>query len=136
MSRTTFLRTSEAARLLGVSANTVRSWERRHLPITMFKTEGGHRRIDRKFVLAMRDAMDEGLFASSACTRAAELVETGRYDEPRRLHERMTKLEGEVNELRAEIQRTHEALLEREDVLIRTVERLCDVAQTAPERFQ
>jgi DNA-binding transcriptional MerR regulator len=88
---------------MGIHPRTLREWSVRGFPVKVERTDGGHRRFDRRWALACKDALDEGLSGFSACMRANELLVTGRYEEPRRLHDRMTKLETEVKILREEV---------------------------------
>jgi hypothetical protein len=63
---------SEAAALLNVSPNTIRSWEQRFgFPVPQ-RSAGGHRRFVYGEVLALRDALGEGLSISSAVSRARD----------------------------------------------------------------
>jgi DNA-binding transcriptional MerR regulator len=66
------LKTSEAAALLNVSANTLRAWERRFgYPMPM-RSPGRHRLYAHGEVAALRDALQDGLSISSAVSRARE----------------------------------------------------------------
>ena len=66
------LKTSEAAAELNVSPNTLRAWERRFgYPVPM-RTEGKHRIYTHGEIVALRDALKEGLSISSAISRARE----------------------------------------------------------------
>ena len=60
------LRTATAAELLGVSASTLRTWERRYGFPTPRRSEGGHRLYDRADIDALREAYAETGHASSA----------------------------------------------------------------------
>jgi hypothetical protein len=60
------LRTATAAELLGVSASTLRTWERRYGFPTPRRSEGGHRLYDRADIDALRDAYGETGHAASA----------------------------------------------------------------------
>lgn len=53
------LATSAAARLLGTTANTLRSWERRYGFPKPSRTEGGQRRYGMATIEALRDALGE-----------------------------------------------------------------------------
>lgn len=53
------IRTNSAAALLGVSANTLRSWEQRFGHPLPRRTEGGHRIFDLGEIEALRDALNE-----------------------------------------------------------------------------
>jgi DNA-binding transcriptional MerR regulator len=65
-----YLRTSEAARLLGVSPSTLRSWEQRFRFPQPYRSPGGHRFYSHGEVVALRAALQEGLSISSAVLRA------------------------------------------------------------------
>jgi DNA-binding transcriptional MerR regulator len=86
------IRTNAAAELLGVSPNTLRSWERRFGYPKPRRTPGGHRQYDLSELEALRRALLETHNISSAIevarqrgegpTSAARLVEAfDRYDE-------------------------------------------------------
>lgn len=60
------LRTATAAELLGVSASTLRTWERRYGFPTPRRSEGGHRLYDPAAIEALRDAYAETGHAASA----------------------------------------------------------------------
>lgn len=53
------VRTNAAAAILGVSANTLRSWEQRFGHPLPRRTEGGHRIFERGEIEALRDALIE-----------------------------------------------------------------------------
>jgi DNA-binding transcriptional MerR regulator len=66
------IRTNAAAALLGVSSNTLRSWERRFgFPMPQ-RTEGGHRQFDLTEIEALRQAFTETQDISSAISVARE----------------------------------------------------------------
>lgn len=67
-----FLKTSEAATLLNVSANTLRAWERRFGFPKPQRSPGKHRLYTYGEVASLRDALQEGLSISSAISRARE----------------------------------------------------------------
>lgn len=66
------LKTSEAAGMLNVSANTLRAWERRFGYPQPQRTAGKHRVYVHGEVAALRDALRDGLSISSAVSRARE----------------------------------------------------------------
>jgi hypothetical protein len=66
------LKTSEAAALLHVSANTLRTWEQRFGYPTPRRSPGKHRLYAYAEVLALREALEEGLSVSSAVSVARE----------------------------------------------------------------
>ncbi len=66
------LRTHAAAAMLGVSPNTLRSWERRFGYPKPRRTSGGHRQFDLAEVEALRQAFEETHNVSSAISIARE----------------------------------------------------------------
>src|ERR687884_416830 len=68
------LKTSEAAAVLNVSPNTLRAWERRFGYPKPQRSPGQHRLYRHGEVLALRDALQEGLSISSAISRAREAL--------------------------------------------------------------
>jgi DNA-binding transcriptional MerR regulator len=66
------IRTNAAAALLGVSPNTLRSWESRFGYPTPRRTEGGHRQFDLAEIEALRQAYVETQDISSAISVARE----------------------------------------------------------------
>lgn len=67
-----FLKTSEAATLLNVSANTLRAWERRFGFPKPQRSPGKHCLYTYGEVATLRDALQDGLSISSAISRARE----------------------------------------------------------------
>lgn len=94
------VRTREAANAIGVSPNSLRCWELRFGFPRPARSAGGHRQYERRQILALRLAVDEGLSGKSAVDRAVALCRAGVVGEPRSLQERMTRLEAEVKQLR------------------------------------
>jgi DNA-binding transcriptional MerR regulator len=68
------LKTSEAAAVLNVSPNTLRAWERRFGYPKPQRSKGQHRLYTHGEVIALRDALQEGLSISSAISRAREAL--------------------------------------------------------------
>jgi hypothetical protein len=66
------IRTNAAAAMLGVSSNTLRSWERRFGFPKPARTSGGHRQFDLGEIEALRTAFDETQNVSSAVAIAQE----------------------------------------------------------------
>jgi MerR family transcriptional regulator, light-induced transcriptional regulator len=66
------IRTNAAAAMLGVSPNTLRSWERRFGYPTPRRTQGGHRQFDLIEIEALRTAFEETHNVSSAISMARE----------------------------------------------------------------
>jgi MerR family transcriptional regulator, light-induced transcriptional regulator len=86
------IRTNAAAAMLGVSSNTLRSWERRFAYPTPRRTAGGHRQYALEEIEALRSALEETHNISSAVAIAQQRGEgppspsrlrsaLGRYDE-------------------------------------------------------
>ena len=70
------LKTSEAAALLNVTANTLRAWERRFGYPKPQRSRGNHRLYTYAEVAALREALQEGLSISSAVSVAREALST------------------------------------------------------------
>ena len=70
------LKTSEAATLLNVTANTLRAWERRFGYPKPQRSQGNHRLYTYAEVAALREALDEGLSIASAVSVAREGLNT------------------------------------------------------------
>ena len=66
------VRTNAAAAILGVSPNTLRSWERRFGFPSPRRTAGGHRQFDLAEIEALRQAFEETHNISSAISVARE----------------------------------------------------------------
>jgi DNA-binding transcriptional MerR regulator len=66
------IRTNAAATMLGVSASTLRSWERRYAFPKPDRSEGGHRHYELDQIQALRHALDETHNISSAISLARE----------------------------------------------------------------
>jgi hypothetical protein len=66
------IRTNAAASMLGVSPNTLRSWERRFGYPEPTRTAGGHRQFDLAEIEALRAAFEETQNISSAISVARE----------------------------------------------------------------
>ena len=66
------VRTNAAAAMLGVSPNTLRSWERRFGYPTPRRTQGGHRQFELQEIEALRQAFAETQNISSAISIARE----------------------------------------------------------------
>jgi len=66
------IRTNAAAAMLGVSPNTLRSWERRFGFPEPKRTAGGHRQFDLAEIEALRSAFEETQNISSAVSVARE----------------------------------------------------------------
>ncbi|MDX6659976.1 MAG: MerR family transcriptional regulator, light-induced transcriptional regulator, partial [Solirubrobacteraceae bacterium] len=66
------VRTNAAAEMLGVSPNTLRSWERRFGYPKPRRTQGGHRQFELPQIEALRQAFSETHNISSAIALARE----------------------------------------------------------------
>ncbi len=64
------IRTNAAATMLGVSANTLRSWERRYQFPSPHRTDGGHRHYELEEIEALKQALAETHNVSSAVALA------------------------------------------------------------------
>jgi MerR family transcriptional regulator, light-induced transcriptional regulator len=82
------IRTNAAAALLGVSSNTLRSWESRFGYPKPQRTEGGHRQFDLAEIEALRQAYTETQDIASAISVARERGEGP--STPARLHTAFT----------------------------------------------
>src|SRR5215210_7993138 len=68
------MKTSEAAALLNVSPNTLRTWERRFGYPRPRRSPGRHRLYLHAEITALRDALEDGLSISSAVSVASETI--------------------------------------------------------------
>lgn len=66
------IRTNAAASMLGVSANTLRSWERRYGHPLPRRTDGGHRIFELSEIEALREALCQTGDAGAAIAIARE----------------------------------------------------------------
>ena len=66
------IRTNAAAAMLGVSPNTLRSWERRFGFPAPRRSQGGHRQYEMAEIDALRQALEETQNVSSAVSMARE----------------------------------------------------------------
>ena len=66
------IRTNAAAAMLGVSPNTLRSWERRFHDPSPRRSEGGHRQFELAEIEALRQAFEQTHNISSAISIARE----------------------------------------------------------------
>jgi hypothetical protein len=97
------VRVGEAAHIIGVTANTLRSWERRHGLTPSVVTDGGQRRYQLDLVCGLRDAVAEGYSGLSAVRRGEELAAgSDRYHEPV-VHERLDQLAVELRSVRGSL---------------------------------
>ncbi|MEV4421125.1 MerR family DNA-binding transcriptional regulator [Patulibacter sp. NPDC049589] len=74
----TAIRTTAASELLGVSASTLRGWERRYGFPTPQRTGGGHRQYDLGEIEALREAMGRAPDAATAVALARRDHDAGR----------------------------------------------------------
>lgn len=70
------LKMQDAATLLNVSPSTLRGWERRFGYPVPLRTVGGHRLYQRGEIMALREALQEGLSIAAAIGRARESIGT------------------------------------------------------------
>src|SRR6059058_116694 len=66
------VRTNAAANMLGVSASTLRSWERRYAFPMPRRSAGGHRQYELEQIEALRHALEETSNISSAISLAQQ----------------------------------------------------------------
>jgi hypothetical protein len=125
------IRTNAAAAMLGVSPNTLRSWERRFGYPTPRRTAGGHRQFALAEIEALRQAFEETHNVSSAISVARERG-TGPAS-PARLRSAL----GRFDEVQAD-RVLEESLAVRsvertvDEVLLPAVDGLAGAAQSAP----
>ncbi|HWX46229.1 MAG TPA: MerR family transcriptional regulator [Solirubrobacteraceae bacterium] len=87
------IRTNAAAAMLGVSPNTLRSWEQRFGYPSPRRTEGGHRQFELQEIEALRQAFEETHNISSAISIARE--RGAGLASPGRLHGALAALDHE-----------------------------------------
>ena len=110
------IRTNAAAAMLGVSPNTLRSWEQRFGYPSPRRTEGGHRQFELAEIEALRQAFAETQNISSAVSIARErgsgLASPGQMRDALAAleHERADRLLEESLAVRS-LERTVESLL-------------------------
>src|SRR3954449_4967490 len=126
------VRTNAAAAMLGVSPNTLRSWERRFGFPTPRRTQGGHRQFDLVEIEALRQAFAETQNISSAISIARERGEGPAT--PARLRDAFTRFEEDkADRLLEESLATRSVERTVEEVLLPTVDDLANDASGAPE---
>lgn len=128
----TAIRTTAASELLGVSASTLRAWERRYGFPTPQRTGGGHRQYDLGEIEALRDAIDRSPDAATAVAiaRRENASGSGGYDAPSGRSRGGTRAEASpVDRLRRALRRFDEAEADRtveESLHLRSLERSVD----------
>jgi DNA-binding transcriptional MerR regulator len=126
------IRTNAAAAMLGVSPNTLRSWERRFGFPEPRRTAGGHRQFDLSEIEALRAAFEETHNVSSAITVARERG-TGPAS-PARLRSAFLRFdEHEADRIIEESLSVRSVERSIEEVILPTVETLSDEGDEAPE---
>jgi DNA-binding transcriptional MerR regulator len=124
------VRTNAAAAMLGVSPNTLRSWERRFGFPTPRRTQGGHRQFELSEIEALRQAFVETQNISSAISIARERGEGPAT--PARLREAFTRFDEEkADRLLEESLATRSVERTVQEVLLPTIAELDD---GGPER--
>src|SRR4051794_32465978 len=119
------IRTNAASAILGVSPNTLRSWERRFGYPKPGRTQGGHRQYDLAEVEALREAFVETHNISSAISLARERGEGP--STAARLHDAFTRFdETKADRLMEESLALRSVERTVEEVLIPAVEELED----------
>ncbi len=127
------IRTNAAAAMLGVSPNTLRSWERRFGFPEPRRTAGGHRQFDLAQIEALRAAFEETHNVSSAIAVARERG-TGPAS-PARLRSAFARFdEGEASRILEESLAVRSVERTVEEVLLPCVESLAeDGGKDGPE---
>ncbi|PTL59374.1 hypothetical protein C7Y72_06750 [Paraconexibacter algicola] len=126
------IRTNAAAAMLGVSPNTLRSWERRFGFPEPRRTAGGHRQFDLAEVEALRSAFEETHNVSSAITIARE--RGAGPASPTRLRSAFQRFEEqEADRIAEESLSVRSVERTVEEVILPTVEALAEDDVDAPE---
>ncbi len=119
------IRTNAAAAMLGVSPNTLRSWERRFGFPEPRRTAGGHRQFDLGQIEALRTAFEETHNVSSAIAIARE--RGSGPASPARLKSAFARFdEGEANRILEESLAVRSVERTVEEVLLPAVETLAE----------
>jgi DNA-binding transcriptional MerR regulator len=127
------VRTNAAAAMLGVSPNTLRSWERRFGYPTPRRTQGGHRQFELTEIEALRQAFAETQNISSAISIARERGEGPAT--PMRLRDAFSRFDEEkADRLLEESLATRSVERTVEEVLLPTVEELSRDSAGGPEQ--
>src|ERR1700712_1070834 len=125
------IRTNAAAAMLGVSPNTLRSWERRFGFPEPKRTAGGHRQFDLAEIEALRAAFEETQNISSAVSVARERG-TGPAS-PARLQSAFGRFDEDgANRLMEESLTVRSVERTLEEVLLPSVEALAPAHNTPP----
>jgi hypothetical protein len=125
------IRTNAAAAMLGVSPNTLRSWERRFGFPEPKRTAGGHRQFDLAEIEALRSAFEETQNISSAVSVARE--RGNGPASPARLESAFGRFDEDgANRLIEESLTVRSVERTIEEVLLPTVEALAPVADAPP----
>src|SRR4051812_28370757 len=126
------VRTNAAAAMLGVSPNTLRSWERRFGYPTPRRTQGGHRQFELAEIEALRQAFAETQNISSAISIARERGEGPAT--PTRLRDAFSRFdEDKADRLLEESLATRSVERTVEEVLLPTVDDLAGEGAGGPE---
>lgn len=124
------VRTNAAAAMLGVSPNTLRSWERRFGFPSPRRTQGGHRQFDLEEIEALRQAFAETHNVSSAISIARQRGQGPAS--PTRLHDAFTRFdEDQADRLLEESLAVRSVERTVEEVLLVAVGRLAEEAAPA-----
>jgi MerR family transcriptional regulator, light-induced transcriptional regulator len=125
------IRTNAAAAMLGVSPNTLRSWERRFGYPEPTRTAGGHRQFDLAEIEALRAAFEETQNISSAISVARERG-TGPAS-PARMRSALARFDEDgANRLLEESLTVRSVERTIEEVLLPSVEALAGDGSSAP----
>ena len=127
-----FIRTNAAAAMLGVSPNTLRSWERRFGFPEPRRTAGGHRQFELSEIEALRSAFEETHNISSAISVARE--RGAGPATPSRLKSALGRFdEAEADRVLEESLTVRSVERTVEEVLLPGVEGLSDPGSPSPE---
>lgn len=127
-----FIRTNAASAMLGVSPNTLRSWERRFGFPEPRRTAGGHRQFELSEIEALRSAFEETHNISSAISVARE--RGAGPATPARLKSALGRFdEAEADRVLEESLTVRSVERTLEEVLLPAIEGLDDPGSPSPE---
>src|SRR4051794_15807976 len=128
------IRTNAAAAMLGVSPNTLRSWERRFGFPSPRRTQGGHRQFELGEIEALRTAFEETQNVSSAISIARE--RGSGPASPQRLRSALGRFDQvEADRIIEESLAVRSVERSVEEVLIPAIEALDDGSEPQPPEY-